>query len=208
MTPAKARMPLSSTNPRPLYALVLSSAGAQRSSSAATAEVRSPSASTRAATDSLLEALEAHPEGRAGVLLKLPAQRKRPKPEIDLPSPACPPKAEYYDAFVDLDCTNIRTTAMSLGVPEKQRSAFEEARSICSGQEPAKASFSRAVKKSWFCFCETSERARQAWDTILLITLAGKRHFLRERMKFCLNNAFNPSAVPSGGDEYGKRRQG
>ena len=57
------------------------------------------------------------------------------------------PKAEYYDAFVDpADCTNIRTTAKELGVPEKQFTRYLEEKKYLFRDKNRKL-FPRAVKK-------------------------------------------------------------
>ena len=71
-------------------------------------------------TDSLLDALEAHPEAVPEYLNRLRSENARNR-ELTRRLRLALPKAEYYDAFVDpADCTNIRTTAKELGVPEKQ----------------------------------------------------------------------------------------
>ena len=70
-------------------------------------------------TDSLLDALEAHPEAVPEYLNRLRSENARNR-ELTRRLRLALPKAEYYDAFVDpADCTNIRTTAKELGVPEK-----------------------------------------------------------------------------------------
>ena len=89
------------------------------------------------------------------------------------------PKAEYYDAFVDpADCTNIRTTAKELGVPEKQFTRYLEEKKYLFRDKNRKL-FPRAVKKSAGLFLVRdfyTERGKLGHYT--LITPAGKRHFL------------------------------
>lgn len=77
-------------------------------------------------TDSLLDALEAHPEAVPEYLNRLRSENARNR-ELNRRLRLALPKAEYYDAFVDpADCTNIRTTAKELGVPEKQFTRYLE----------------------------------------------------------------------------------
>ena len=155
-------------------------------------------------TDSLLDALEAHPEAVPEYLNRLRSENARNR-ELTRRLRLALPKAEYYDAFVDpADCTNIRTTAKELGVPEKQFTRYLEEKKYLFRDKNRKL-FPRAVKKSAGLFLVRdfyTERGKLGHYT--LITQRASGIFWRERMKFCLNNAFNPLAVPSGGDEYGK----
>lgn len=129
-------------------------------------------------TDSLLDALEAHPEAVPEYLNRLRSENARNR-ELTRRLRLAPPKAEYYDAFVDpADCTNIRTTAKELGVPEKQFTRYLEEKKYLFRDKNRKL-FPRAVKKSAGLFLVRdfyTERGKLGHYT--LITPAGKRHFL------------------------------
>lgn len=88
-------------------------------------------------TDSLLDALEAHPEAVPEYLNRLRSENARNR-ELTRCLRIALPKAEYYDAFVDpADCTNIRTTAKELGVPEKAVYPVSGGKEVSvPGQEP------------------------------------------------------------------------
>ncbi len=103
-------------------------------------------------TDSLLDALEAHPEAVPEYLNRLRSENARNR-ELTRRLRLALPKAEYYDAFVDpADCTNIRTTAKELGVPEKAVYPVSGGkRSICSGTRTA-SSFPVQSKRAPVCF--------------------------------------------------------
>ena len=81
--------------------------------------------------------------------------------------------------FVDpADCTNIRTTAKELGVPEKQFTRYLEEKKYLFRDKNRKL-FPRAVKKSAGLFLVRdfyTDRGKLGHYT--LITPAGKRHFL------------------------------
>ena len=162
-----------------LYALVLSSKleRAKKFKRWVTAEVL-PSIRKHGAymTDSLLDALEAHPEAVPEYLNRLRSENARNR---ELTLRLALPKAEYYDAFVDpADCTNIRTTAKELGVPEKQFTRYLEEKKYLFRDKNRKL-FPRAVKKSAGLFLVRdfyTERGKLGHYT--LITPAGKRHFL------------------------------
>lgn len=129
-------------------------------------------------TDSLLDALEAHPEAVPEYLNRLRSENARNR-ELTRRLRLALPKAEYYDAFVDpADCTNIRTTAKELGVPEKQFTRYLEEKKYLFRDKNRKL-FPRAVKKSTGLFLVRdfyTERGKLGHYT--LITPAGKRHFL------------------------------
>ena len=129
-------------------------------------------------TDSLLAALEAHPEAVPEYLNRLRSENARNR-ELTRRLRLALPKAEYYDAFVDpADCTNIRTTAKELGVPEKQFTRYLEEKKYLFRDKNRKL-FPRAVKKSAGLFLVRdfyTERGKLGHYT--LITPAGKRHFL------------------------------
>ncbi len=129
-------------------------------------------------TDSLLDALEAHPEAVPEYLNRLRGENARNR-ELTRRLRLALPKAEYYDAFVDpADCTNIRTTAKELGVPEKQFTRYLEEKKYLFRDKNRKL-FPRAVKKSAGLFLVRdfyTERGKLGHYT--LITPAGKRHFL------------------------------
>ena len=129
-------------------------------------------------TDSLLDALEAHPEAVPEYLNRLRSENARNR-ELTRRLRLALPKAEYYDAFVDpADCTNIRTTAKELGVPEKQFTRYLEEKKYLFRDKNRKI-FPRAVKKSAGLFLVRdfyTERGKMGHYT--LITPAGKRHFL------------------------------
>lgn len=129
-------------------------------------------------TDSLLDALEAHPEAVPEYLNRLRSENARNR-ELNRRLRLALPKAEYYDAFVDpADCTNIRTTAKELGVPEKQFTRYLEEKKYLFRDKNRKL-FPRAVKKSAGLFLVKdfyTERGKLEHYT--LITPAGKRHFL------------------------------
>lgn len=129
-------------------------------------------------TDSLLDALEEHPEAVPEYLNRLRSENARNR-ELTRRLRLALPKAEYYDAFVDpADCTNIRTTAKELGVPEKQFTRYLEEKKYLFRDKNRKL-FPRAVKKSAGLFLVRdfyTERGKLGHYT--LITPAGKRHFL------------------------------
>lgn len=129
-------------------------------------------------TDSLLDALEAHPEAVPEYLNRLRSENARNR-ELTRRLRLALPKAEYYDAFVDpADCTNIRTTAKELGVPEKQFTRYLEEKKYLFRDKNRKL-FPRAVKKSAGLFLVRdfyTERGKLGHYT--LITPEGKRHFL------------------------------
>ena len=129
-------------------------------------------------TDSLLDALEAHPEAVPEYLNRLRSENARNR-ELTRRLRLALPKAEYYDAFVDpADCTNIRTTAKELGVPEKQFTRYLEEKKYLFRDKNRKL-FPRAVKRSAGLFLVRdfyTERGKLGHYT--LITPAGKRHFL------------------------------
>lgn len=129
-------------------------------------------------TDSLLDALEAHPEAVPEYLNRLRSENARNR-ELTRRLRLALPKAEYYDAFVDpADCTNIRTTAKELGVPEKQFTRYLEEKKYLFRDKNRKL-FPRAVKKSAGLFLVRdfyTERGKLGHYA--LITPAGKRHFL------------------------------
>lgn len=129
-------------------------------------------------TDSLLDALVAHPEAVPEYLNRLRSENARNR-ELNRRLRLALPKAEYYDAFVDpADCTNIRTTAKELGVPEKQFTRYLEEKKYLFRDKNRKL-FPRAVKKSAGLFLVRdfyTERGKLGHYT--LITPAGKRHFL------------------------------
>ena len=129
-------------------------------------------------TDSLLDALEAHPEAVPEYLNRLRSENARNR-ELTRRLRLALPKAEYYDAFVDpADCTNIRTTAKELGVPEKQFTRYLEEKKYLFRDKNRKL-FPRVVKKSAGLFLVRdfyTERGKLGHYT--LITPAGKRHFL------------------------------
>ena len=129
-------------------------------------------------TDSLLNALEAHPEAVPEYLNRLRSENARNR-ELTRRLRLALPKAEYYDAFVGpADCTNIRTTAKELGVPEKQFTRYLEEKKYLFRDKNRKL-FPRAVKKSAGLFLVRdfyTERGKLGHYT--LITPAGKRHFL------------------------------
>lgn len=129
-------------------------------------------------TDSLLDALEAHPEAVPEYLNRLRSENARNR-ELNRRLRIALLKAEYYDAFVDpADCTNIRTTAKELGVPEKQFTRYLEEKKYLFRDKNRKL-FPRAVKKSAGLFLVRdfyTERGKLGHYT--LITPAGKRHFL------------------------------
>lgn len=164
-----------------LYSLVLSSKleSAKKFKRWVTSEVL-PSIRKHGAymTDSLLDALEAHPEAVPEYLNRLRSENARNR-ELNRRLRLALPKAEYYDAFVDpADCTNIRTTAKELGVPEKQFTRYLEEKKYLFRDKNRKL-FPRAVKKSAGLFLVRdfyTERGKLGHYT--LITPAGKRHFL------------------------------
>lgn len=163
-----------------LYSLILSSKleRAKKFKRWVTAEVL-PSIRKHGAymTDSLLDALEAHPEAVPEYLNRLRSENARNR-ELTRRLRLALPKAEYYDAFVDpADCTNIRTTAKELGVPEKQFTRYLEEKKYLFRDKNRKL-FPRAVKKSAGLFLVRdfyTERGKLGHYT--LITPAGKRHF-------------------------------
>ncbi len=164
-----------------LYALVLSSKleSARKFKHWVTSEVL-PSIRRHGAymTDSLLEALDAHPEAVPEYLNRLRSENARNR-ELNRQLQLALPKAAYYDAFVDpADCTNIRTTAKELGVPEKQFTRYLEEKKYLFRDKNRKL-FPRAVKKSAGLFLVKdfyTERGKLGHYT--LITPAGKQHFL------------------------------
>ena len=176
-----------------LYALVLSSKleRAKKFKRWVTAEVL-PSIRKHGAymTDSLLNALEAHPEAVPEYLNRLRSENARNR-ELNRRLRLALPKAEYYDAFVDpADCTNIRTTAKELGVPEKQFTRYLEEKKYLFRDKNRKL-FPRAVKKSAGLFLVRdfyTERGKLGHYT--LITPAGKRHFLERTDEILFEQRF------------------
>lgn len=176
-----------------LYALVLSSKleRARKFKRWVTAEVL-PSIRKHGAymTDSLLDALEAHPEAVPEYLNRLRSENARNR-ELNRRLRLALPKAEYYDAFVDpADCTNIRTTAKELGVPEKQFTRYLEEKKYLFRDKNRKL-FPRAVKKSAGLFLVRdfyTERGKLGHYT--LITPAGKRHFLERTDEILFEQRF------------------
>ena len=164
-----------------LYSLVLSSKleSAKKFKRWVTAEVL-PSIRRHGAymTDSLLEALDAHPEAVPEYLNRLRSENARNR-ELNRQLQLALPKAEYYDAFVDpAGCTNLRTTAKELGVPEKQFTRYLEEKKYLFRDKNRKL-FPRAGKKSAGLFLVKdfyTERGKLGHYT--LITPAGKQHFL------------------------------
>jgi len=75
-------------------------------------------------TDSLLEQVVQEPQVIYQLAETLLMERRRAdRLEAELDSVR--PKAEYFDAFVDpADCTNIRTTAKELQIPERRFARF------------------------------------------------------------------------------------
>ena len=141
-------------------------------------------------TDSLLDALEAHPEAVPEYLNRLRSENAR-KRELTRCLRLALPKAEYYDAFVDpADCTNIHTTAKELGVPEKQFTRYLEEKKYLFRDKNRKL-FPRAVKKSAGLFLVRdfyTERGKLGHYT--LITPAGKRHFLERTDEILFEQRF------------------
>ena len=141
-------------------------------------------------TDSLLDALEAHPEAVPEYLNRLRSENARNR-ELNRRLRLALPKAEYYDAFVDpADCTNIRTTAKELGVPEKQFTRYLEEKKYLFRDKNRKL-FPRAVKKSAGLFLVRdfyTERGKLGHYT--LITPAGKRHFLERTDEILFEQRF------------------
>ena len=141
-------------------------------------------------TDSLLDALEAHPEAVPEYLNRLRSENARNR-ELTRRLRLALPKAEYYDAFVDpADCTNIRTTAKELGVPEKQFTRYLEEKKYLFRDKNRKL-FPRAVKKSAGLFLVRdfyTERGKLGHYT--LITPAGKRHFLERTDEILFEQRF------------------
>ena len=176
-----------------LYSLILSSKleRAKKFKRWVTAEVL-PSIRKHGAymTDSLLDALEAHPEAVPEYLNRLRSENARNR-ELTRRLRLALPKAEYYDAFVDpADCTNIRTTAKELGVPEKQFTRYLEEKKYLFRDKNRKL-FPRAVKKSAGLFLVRdfyTERGKLGHYT--LITPAGKRHFLERTDEILFEQRF------------------
>lgn len=141
-------------------------------------------------TDSLLDALEAHPEAVPEYLNRLRSENARNR-ELTRRLRLALPKAEYYDAFVDpADCTNIRTTAKELGVPEKQFTRYLEEKKYLFRDKNRKL-FPRAVKKSAGLFLVRdfyTECGKLGHYT--LITPAGKRHFLERTDEILFEQRF------------------
>ena len=141
-------------------------------------------------TDSLLDALEAHPEAVPEYLNRLRSENARNR-ELTRRLRLALPKAEYYDAFVDpAYCTNIRTTAKELGVPEKQFTRYLEEKKYLFRDKNRKL-FPRAVKKSAGLFLVRdfyTERGKLGHYT--LITPAGKRHFLERTDEILFEQRF------------------
>ena len=129
-------------------------------------------------TESLLDRIQKEPAviiELAQTLLKETNRANALEAELGIARP----KADYFDAFVNPDdCTNIRTTAKELGVPEKQFTRYLEEKKYLFRDRNRKL-FPRAVKKSAGLFLVRdfyTERGKLGHYT--LITPAGKRHFL------------------------------
>ena len=166
-----------------LYSLILSSKleRAKKFKRWVTAEVL-PSIRKHGAymTDSLLDALEAHPEAVPEYLNRLRSENARNR-ELNRRLRLALPKAEYYDAFVDpADCTNIRTTAKELDVPERRFVRFLlERRYVYRTPSGCVLPYAKGSNEGLFCvkdFCRNGHTG-----SYTLVTPKGKLHFAELR---------------------------
>ena len=131
-------------------------------------------------TDSLLDALEAHPEAVPEYLNRLRSENARNR-ELTRRLRLALPKAEYYDAFVDpADCTNIRTTAKELEVPERRFVRFLlERRYVYRTPSGCVLPYAKSANEGLFCvkdFCRNGHTG-----SYTLVTPKGKLHFAELR---------------------------
>ena len=71
-------------------------------------------------TDSLLERIQKEPAVIVEFAQALILEKNRVK-ALECELNTAKPKADYYDAFINPDdCTNIRTTAKELKIPERK----------------------------------------------------------------------------------------
>ncbi len=187
-----------------LYSLVLSSKleSARKFKRWVTSEVL-PSIRRHGAymTDSLLEALDAHPEAVPEYLNRLRSENARNR-ELNRRLRLALPKAEYYDAFVDpADCTNIRYTAKELGVPQKQFIGYLlEKGYVFRDRHRRDRVFVRAGKRNDPLFVTRDfYLPNGSKSEYTLVTPAGKAHFLKIAEKI---RAWEPWKHVEGEDEY------
>lgn len=139
-------------------------------------------------TDNIIDALQDNPDAVPEYLNRLrdenarAAELRRQLERKTAQLALAKPKAAYYDAFVDpADCTNIRTTAKELGIPEKKFTKFLVEQQYMFRDKKRKL-FPRANKKCRELFIVRdfyTEYGNLMHYT--LITPAGKQHFM-ERM--------------------------
>ena len=131
-------------------------------------------------TDSLLDALEAHPEAVPEYLNRLRSENARNR-ELTRRLRLALPKAEYYDAFVDpADCTNIRTTAKELDVPERRFVRFLlERRFVYRTPSGCVLPYAKSANDGLFCVRDYYRNGHTGSYT--LVTPKGKLHFAELR---------------------------
>ena len=150
-------------------------------------------------TDSLLDALEAHPEAVPEYLNRLRSENARNR-ELTRRLRLALPKAEYYDAFVDpADCTNIRTTAKELGVPQKKFIGYLlEKGYVFRDRHRSDRVFVRAGKRNDPLFVTRDFYLPNGTKSeYTLVTPAGKAHFLKIAEKI---RVWEPREVAEGKD--------
>lgn len=150
-------------------------------------------------TDSLLDALEAHPEAVPEYLNRLRSENARNR-ELTRRLRLALPKAEYYDAFVDpAGCTNIRTTAKELGVPQKKFIGYLlEKGYVFRDRHRSDRVFVRAGKRNDPLFVTRDfYLPNGAKSEYTLVTPAGKAHFLKIAEKI---RVWEPREVAEGKD--------
>ena len=127
--------------------------------------------------DSLLDALEAHPEAVPEYLNRLRSENARNR-ELTRRLRLALPKAEYYDAFVDpADCTNIRTTAKELEVPERRFVRFLlERRYVYRTPSGCVLPYAKSANDGLFCVRDYYRNGHTGSYT--LVTPKGKALFL------------------------------
>lgn len=129
-------------------------------------------------TDNLLDALDANPDAVPEYLSRLRMENARNQ-SLQVQLQEALPKAVYYDSFVDpADCTNFRTTAKELGIPEKKFTRYM-VDNLYLFRDKKRRLFPRSGKKSSGLFLVRDfYTAYGKLDHYTLLTPAGKQHFL------------------------------
>ena len=90
------------------------------------------------------------------------------------------PKAEYFDTFISPEgCTNLRITALELGIPEKEFISFLiEHRYLYRSHSGKLLPYAEYIKRGYFEIRDFYQCDRSL-DHYTLVTCKGKNHFFR-----------------------------